>query len=247
MSRHDSDRGPVWARFDWTPERYEDLIRRVVPDYGEQEPLIAGLLREAMPPEGAGPFRVLELGAGTGTLSRFLLETFPGAELTALDVSPVMLDACADLLAPFADRVHLRHVDFGTAELGAAELGTAELGFGYHAAVSRLAIHHLEDKDKRGLFGRLAKALLPGGVLAMSDLVTGSTEEETEIMLAEWRRYMLAQGEDPAEWERWLVGEDDLPSPAQTQVEWLLEAGFAGASVVWQRAQFAVIRAAKAA
>jgi tRNA (cmo5U34)-methyltransferase len=190
-----------------------------------------------VPPEGVGPFRVLELGAGTGTLSRFVLETFPTAELTVLDVSPVMLEACATALASFAGRTHLRRGDFGSAELGS----------GYHAAVSRLAIHHLEDEDKRALFGRLAKALLPGGILAMSDLITGATEAESRAMLAEWRSHMLAQGEDPAEWARWLVGEDDLPSPAHTQVEWLLEAGFAGASVVWQRANFAILLATKAA
>ena len=218
-------------------ERYEDLVRRVVPDYGEQELLMAGLLGEAMPPTGSGRFRILELGAGTGTLSRFLLETFPRAELTALDVLPVMLDACAKALAPFANRADLRRADFGTAELGS----------GYHAAVSRLAIHHLRDEDKRSLFERLAEALLPGGVFAMSDLIAGPTEADTEAMLGEWRRYMLARGDDPAEWARWLVGEDDLPSPAQRQVEWLLEAGFADAHIVWQRANFAILRAAKAA
>ncbi len=236
MSEQDSAGRSPWTGFDWSSERYDELVRLVVPDYAEQELLIAELLREAMPPEGAGRFRILELGAGTGTLSRVLLETFPRADLTALDVSPVMLDACAKALAPFGSRVDLRRADFGTAELDS----------GYHAAVSRLAIHHLRDEDKRSLLKRLVEALLPGGVFAMSDLIAGSTQADTEDMLAEWREYMLARGDDPAEWARWLVGEDDLPSPAQRQAEWLLEAGFADAHIVWQRANFAIIRAAKA-
>ena len=237
MSEQDSAGGPAWAGFDWSSEQYDELVRRVVPDYGEQESLIAESLREAMPPEGAGRFRILELGAGTGTLSRVLLETFPRADLTAVDVSSVMLDACAKALAPFGSRVDLRRADFATAELGS----------GYHAAVSRLAIHHLRDEDKRSLFKRLVEALLPGGVFTMSDLIAGPTEADTEDMLAEWRSYMLARGDDPAEWARWLVGDNDLPSPAQEQVEWLLEAGFAGAHIVWQRANFAILRAAKSA
>lgn len=237
MSHQDPSDGPVWARFDWTPERYEDFIRRVVPDYSQQEPLMAELLRDSMPPEGAGPFRIMELGAGTGTLSAFLLRTFPGAGLTALDVSPVMLDASKRVLAPFADRVHLVRAD----------LGTAELGSGYHAVVSRLAVHHLKDEDKRALFHRLAGALLPGGVFVMSDLITGGTPAETEAMLAEWRRLTRARGEDPADWEWLLEGEDDHPAPAQAQVEWLIEAGFAETRIVWQRAQFAILRGAKPA
>lgn len=95
MKDHDQGEGCTWIGFDWTRERYEDLIRRVVPGYQAQEPLIVEALREAAPGEGGGPFRILELGAGTGALSYLVLETFPGAELTAMDVSPVMLGECA--------------------------------------------------------------------------------------------------------------------------------------------------------
>ncbi len=228
--------GPAWVGFDWTSDRYEDLIRRVVPGYREQESLIAGVLREVMPPRGEGPFRILELGAGTGTLSHLLLETFPDGELTALDVSPVMVEACAGALAPFGSRALVLQAD----------LATAALGSGYHAVVSRLAIHHLEDGEKRSLFGRVAEALLPGGVFVSSDLIAGETEAETEAMLAEWRECMRAQGDDPAEWVQWLAGGDDLPSPARRQIGWLLETGFHDAKVIWHRANFATLRAVKA-
>jgi tRNA (cmo5U34)-methyltransferase len=230
------ERGPAWAGFDWTPERYEDLIRRIMPGYGEQEALITEVLREAEPSDGRGPFRILELGAGTGTLSRYLLETFPAGHLTALDISPLMVETCAQVLAPFGSRARVLQSDFAGSELGS----------GYHAVVSRLAIHHLEDGVKRALFGRVAKALLPGGIFVNSDLIVGETEAETEAMLAEWRDCMRAQGEDPAELAQWLVGEDDLPSPTRALIGWLLEAGFRDARVIWQRADFATLLAVKA-
>jgi tRNA (cmo5U34)-methyltransferase len=230
------EKGPAWAGFDWTPERYEDLIGRIMPGYGEQEALITGVLREAEPPNGQGPFRILELGAGTGTLSRYLLKTFPRGHLTALDISPLMVETCVQVLAPFGSRALVLQTDFA---------GT-ELGSGYHAAVSRLAIHHLEDGAKRALFRRVAKALLPGGVFVNSDLVVGETEAETQAMLAEWRDCMRAQGDDPAELAQWLVGGDDVPSPTSGLIEWLLEAGFFDARVIWQRANFATLRAVKA-
>ncbi|MFH0917188.1 MAG: class I SAM-dependent methyltransferase [bacterium] len=236
MSDHGEGEGCPWAGFDWTRERYEDMIRRVVPGYREQEPLIVEVLREAAPGGGGGPFRILELGAGTGTLSRLVLETFPGAELIAMDVSPVMLGECAGVLAPFGTRARLMEADFATADLGS----------GYHAVVSRLAIHHLSDGEKRSLFGRVAEALQPGGVFVSSDLIAGETEAETEAMLAEWREHMVSQGDDPAEWTQWLVGEADLPSPARSQVEWLLQAGFDEARTIWRRANFAILRAVKA-
>lgn len=236
MNDFSPEKGPAWAGFDWTPERYEDLIRRIMPGYGEQEVLIMGVLREAEPPDGQGPFRILELGAGTGTLSRYLLETFPAAHLTALDISPVMVETCAQVLAPFGNRALVLQAD----------LAGAELGSGYHAVVSRLAIHHLEDGGKRALFSRVADALLPGGVFVDSDLIVGETEAETIAMLDEWRDCMRAQGDDPAELAQWLVGEDDVPSPTPRLIEWLLEAGFLDAQVIWQRADFATLRAVKA-
>jgi tRNA (cmo5U34)-methyltransferase len=231
-----SEKGPAWAGFDWTPERYEDLIRRIMPGYCEQEALIAGALRDAEPPDGQGPFRILELGAGTGTLSRFLLETFPAGHLTALDISPLMVETCAQVLAPFGSRARAVQTDFADAELGS----------GYHAVVSRLAIHHLEDGGKRALFRRVAKALLPGCIFVNSDLIAGETEAETGVMLAEWRDCMWAQGDNPGELAKWLVGEDDVPSPTPRLIEWLLEAGFRDARVIWQRASFATLHAVKA-
>jgi tRNA (cmo5U34)-methyltransferase len=230
------ERSPAWAGFDWTSERYEDLIRRIVPGYGEQEVLITGVLREAEPSDGQGPFHILELGAGTGVLSRYILDTFPAGHLTALDISPLMVETCAQVLAPFGSRARVLQTDFAGAELGS----------GYHAVVSRLAIHHVEDGQKRALFRRVAEALLPGGVFVNSDLIVGETEAETEAMLAEWRDCMRAQGDDPAELAQWLVGEDDAPSPTPGLIEWLLEAGFLDAQVIWQRANFATLLAVKA-
>jgi tRNA (cmo5U34)-methyltransferase len=207
-----------------------------MPGYGEQEALITGVLRQAEPPSGRGPFRILELGAGTGTLSRYLLESFPKGHLTALDISPLMVETCVQVLAPFGSRALVLQTD----------LADAELGSGYHAVVSRLAIHHLEDGAKRALFGRVIKALLPGGVFVNSDLIAGETEAETEAMLAEWRDCMRAQGDDPVELAQWLVGGDDVPSPTSGLIEWLLEAGFSDARVIWRRANFATLRAVKA-
>jgi SAM-dependent methyltransferase len=218
--------------FDWPLERYEDLVRRVIPEYDQQPAMIAQTVREACPRDIA---RILELGSGTGSLARFLLEWFPGARLTALDVSPVMLAECRRALAPFGDR----------AQVVEADLATADLGLGYDAVVSRLAIHHLRDLQKQKLFRRTFDALAPGGVLVNGDMVAGETQAESAALLDEWRRYMRARGDDPAEWEQWLTGEDDFPATERAQTTWLESVGFAGVRVTWRMAGFAMFRAVK--
>lgn len=231
MSSNDA----AWVGFDWTRERYENLIARVVPDYHEQASLIVGAVREAASACGAeeGQVRVLELGAGTGSLARLLLETLPQAQVTAIDVAPAMLATCREVLAPFGDRARVVETDFASAELGA----------GYLAVVSRLALHHLDDGAKEALIWRVFAALVPGGVFVNSDMIAASDDGEHAAMMAEWREHMTSRGDDPDEWVQWLVGDDDLPATEQAQLGWLRDAGFIGAQVVWKRAGFAMFRA----
>ena len=234
MSRQDLEaEGAAWAGFDWSQERYENLITRVVPDYFEQESLFVDAVREVAPDEGHGPFRVLELGAGTGTLSRLLLQTFPRVGVTAMDVSAVMLAACRQTLAPFGERARVVEGDFVSDALGS----------GYRAVVSRLAIHHLNDPGKETLFGRVFAALDAGGVFVISDMIAGATPEESAALMAEWRDYMVARGDDPDEWLQWLVRDDDLPASVQAQMAWLRATGFEDVRVIWRRAGFAMLRA----
>ena len=235
MSGRDAVPEAGWAGFAWTRERYEDLIGRVVPDYAGQESLIVEAVREVAPEGGLGRFEILELGAGTGGLSRLLLESFPGARLTAVDVSPRMLEVCREVLAPFAERARVLEADFATTSFGR----------GYHAVVSRLAIHHLDDGGKEALFRKVFAALAPGGVFVDSDMITGGSEEADAALVAEWFAYMTARGDDPDQWAQWLVGEEDHPATVAAQLAWLEAAGFGGVQVIWKRAGFAMFRAFK--
>lgn len=235
MSGADRTNGAAWAGFDWSKERYEDLIGRVVPDYHRQGSLIAEAIHEAATGGREEPLRILELGAGAGGLSRHLLTTLPRVEVTALDVSPVMLVACRETLAPFGNRARVLEADFGIADLGGD----------YHAVVSRLAIHHLKDDEKQALYRRVFEALLPGGLFVIGDLIAGETEADKQAMRAEWQEYMISRGDDPDEWERWLVGDDDYPATEQGQLAWLEATGFIDVKTIWKRAFFALTRAAR--
>jgi tRNA (cmo5U34)-methyltransferase len=251
----------AWVGFDWSRERYEDLIGRVIPDYERQHTLIAEAVASAAsmadtapefapaPVAGTGWFGILELGSGTGSLARFLLEAYPHAVVTALDVSPTMLAECRRTLAPFGERAVVVEADLATADLagGGAESGGASgLRRPYDAVVSRLAIHHLEHAGQEQLLRRVFAALRPGGVFVNSDMIAGEDAAESAAMLDDWRRSMRDRGDDPAEWEQWLVGDDDHPAPERTQLDWLRAAGFTQVETIWKVAGFAMFRAVKA-
>ena len=202
----------------------------------------------AAPGEGTGCFSILELGAGTGSLARYLLETYPRAVVTALDVSPAMLAECRRTLAPFGERARVVEADLDTADLagaGAESGGASSLPRPYDAVVSRLAIHHLEHAGQEQLVRRVFAALRPGGVFVNSDMIAGEDAAESAAMMDDWRRYMRGRGDDPAEWEQWLVGDDDHPAPERAQLGWLRAAGFVQVETIWKVAGFAMFRAVK--
>src|SRR5512137_2572654 len=87
---------------------------------------------------------ILDVGAGTGLLSAYLLEKFPDARLTLMDISENMLNMARKR---FATRS-------GTA-YGICDYSCSDLGGPYDLICSALSIHHLLPEDKRRLFGRI--------------------------------------------------------------------------------------------
>ncbi|OAN42923.1 SAM-dependent methyltransferase [Paramagnetospirillum marisnigri] len=123
----------------------------------------------ALPPTA----RVLELGCGTGLLTRRLLERLPtGASLLATDLSPAMVEATARLDDP---RLTILAMD---AERPAPGLG------GFDLIASSLAAQWFDDLG--ATLTRLAGLLAPGGSLLLATLGSATFKE--------WRVAHAAQG-----------------------------------------------------
>ena len=101
--------------------------------------------------EGPDP-EILDIGAGTGRMSAYLLEKFPQAHLTLVDIAENMLEMARQR---FAGREDTRYV--------VSDYSKGDLGGPYDIACSALSIHHLAPKEKRLLFRRIFAVLKPGG------------------------------------------------------------------------------------
>ena len=109
---------------------------------------------------------VLELGAGTGNLTRLLL---PAAHIVAVDVSQTMLTRARgkvagpiqwlrDDLLEYFDHHNMR----------------------FDRIVSTYAIHHLLPEEKLSLFQRIRNAARPGARVVFGDLMFESAQSRTE-------------------------------------------------------------------
>lgn len=124
---------------------------------------ILGLL--ALPANAA----ILEVGCGTGRFARAAAAA--GLAVTAIDVSPIMLE-------------YVRHK---AAEEGLRGIATQHAGFlgmdfpaaYFDAVVSGAALHHLPDLWKLVALRNIAHALKPGGQFILCDVVFAPAPDET--------------------------------------------------------------------
>jgi tRNA (cmo5U34)-methyltransferase len=116
----------------------------------------------------------------------------------------------------------------------------------FDAVVSALAIHHLEDDDKRVLFGRVYDVLRPGGVFVNAEQVAGPTPKLADLYKETWARMCRELGasevEVAAAQER---RRHDRCADVESQLKWLRECGFTTADCIykyWEDAVFVAVK-----
>jgi ubiquinone/menaquinone biosynthesis C-methylase UbiE len=119
---------------------------------------------------------VVDLGAGTGQFAIAAAAAF--ARVIAVDVSALMLERLqAKVAAAGLQNVEVVQAGF---------LSYAHRGGPADLIYSRLALHHLPDFWKALALIRLRRALRPGGVLRLSDVVYSFDPLEAEDRLEAW-------------------------------------------------------------
>ena len=113
-------------------------------------------------PIETGPRRIVDLGCGTGAGTLALIERFPEAEVTAVDLSAAHLHRLREKAAAAgaADRVRIVQTDLDARVW--PELGTPELVW------ASASMHHVADPDRT--LRQVHDLLAPGGLFAVVEL-----------------------------------------------------------------------------
>jgi ubiquinone/menaquinone biosynthesis C-methylase UbiE len=154
---------------------------------------------------------VVDIGAGTG---QFALAVAPQCQrVVAVDVSPVMLDA-----------LRARVVAAGVANVEVVQAGF--LGYEHRGApadlvYSRYALHHLPDFWKAVALSRIRRALRPGGVLRLSDVVYDFEPSEAADRIEAWCATGSADADVEGDWTRSEL--EEHVRDEHSTFTWLLE------------------------
>ena len=155
---------------DWASEAYvEEWVRRQQsedPTRAERFQLMCDLLPF---PIGA-TVTVLDLGAGYGPVSMFILDRYPHATSIAQDGSGPMLNRARKLMARYGER-------FKTHQSDLFETNWLPKQFGpFDAVVSSSCVHNLRDFTRIGqIYGEVRAHLKSGGVFLNLDLINAPT------------------------------------------------------------------------
>lgn len=224
-----------------------NYTRYFIPDRDSQIRTLCSLI-----PDPGEPFQVLELACGAGDLAGALLERYPNCTVRGLDGSHEMLRTTRQHLAAFGSRFEPGKFDLFARDW---RTGTAQ----YRAAVSSLAIHHLDDSGKAGLFRDVYAMLQPGGAFLVANIIRPASElgmaHAADAYDEAVRRQSLeADGSlelfhryEKEEWNNFRYPDDpmDKPSTLLDQLKWLEQAGFQKVDVFWLRAGHAIFGGTK--
>ncbi len=155
---------------DWTSDTYvEEWVQRqqaADPARAERFQLMCDLF----PFPTHATVTILDVGAGYGPVSKFILDQFPNATCIAQDGSTPMLQRAQQRMAEYGARCTTSQSDLFDQHWVPTQYGL------FDAAVSALCLHNLRDFQRiSAIYRDICVHLKPGGVFLNFDLVNAPT------------------------------------------------------------------------
>jgi len=218
----------VKSHFEEEAKEFDDLILKLIPGYKE---MISSLI-SSIPFENSRAIKVLDIGCGTGNISKAVKERYPHAHIICFDLAESMIEMTRYKLSKY-DNI----------EYHVADVREFEFENDYDVVISSLVLHHLEtDEEKLSIYSRIYNSLKAGGVFYNADTVLGSNEYLNKVNMSHWKKFMLKTTPLSEIEEKWIPRyyEEDHPAPLLDHVDWLREIGFKDVDVTWKYVQGAV-------
>jgi tRNA (cmo5U34)-methyltransferase len=217
----------IQQAFDIAAVDYDNLRRVLIPCFDDFYKTAV----EIISINGITPFKVLDLGAGTGLYSGMVQAVFPNAEFTLLDLAPEMLEKAKSRFSKMGKYPKILIGDYVE----------TDLGYRYDLVISALSIHHLSDIDKKLLYQQVYHVLNPGGMFVNADQVLGKTPNLEKLYRQNWLDSVIAKGisqENLKAAQKRM--EYDRMTPLDIQLAWLDAAGFQDVDCWYKNFSFAV-------
>jgi tRNA (cmo5U34)-methyltransferase len=216
----------VKKHFQNDAETFDKRVIKSVPFYDDMlEALVS-----TMPFRKNARIKVVDLGCGTGSISKKIKEHYPNAGITCVDFADNMLRIAKDKLSCY------KNIEYVVCDVIDFDYS------GYDAVLSSLTLHHIRiEKAKNILYKKIFNGLRRNGVFYLADLVLGSSDYLQNLNLMKWQDFLqksLSKREITNRKRRYH--KEDCPSKLMDEILRLQQSGFRNVDVVWKYYHFAV-------
>lgn len=202
---------------------FPDMIQRSVPGYAAIINMI-GLLTRMHAVAGTNLYDLgCSLGASSLSMARGL--TQPDCTIVAVDNAPPMLERARECTG---DSPH--PIDFRVGDIRDVALHNASV------VVLNFTLQFLPHEDRETLLRRIRQALVPGGILILSEKIAGDTPRADQVLVEMHHAFKRAQGYSDLEisQKRSALENVLLPETVEAHRQRLEEAGFARSDLWFQ-------------
>ncbi len=218
----------VKDHFETEAKEFDEIIIKLIPYYDQ---MISSLI-DSIHFDKLSPIRIIDLGCGTGTISKRISEKFPNSKIMCLDISSNMIQIAKHKLSDHKDTEFL---------LG--DFSKIDIIDKYDVVISSLALHHIDtDEDKKKFYTKIYKLLNDSGIFFNADVVLASTNYHQDMYMDRWIEYMKRQVPMEEILSNWIptYKAEDKPAKLIDQLRWLDEVGYRNVDVIWKYYNFAV-------
>lgn len=227
----------IRARFDNDVERFSNL------ETGQQTtidaPLTMELCTEAARYINPQAKELLDIGCGAGNYTLKMLSKVPGLNCTLNDLSMPMLQKAKERVSEETN---------GTITIVQDDMRNLDLpDEHYDIVLAAATLHHLrDDADWELVFGKIYKALKPGGSIWISDLITHDSAPINLLFQDKYGEYIESLGGPEYRQKVFdYIAYEDTPRSLNYQLDLLKRVGFSHTEILHKNSCFAAFGAIK--
>lgn len=217
----------IKKHFEKEAANFDKLFFKVMPRYEE----MMQALIDALPFSKKDRLRIVDLGCGTGNLSKKLISVYPNAHITCVDMAENMLKmAKAKLKNNHNIKFWLGDIrDFNYKEK-------------YDVIVASMVLHHVEGKDKWRFYRRLYNSLSKRGAFLCIDIFLSPNSHLQKLYMNKWKAFMKANGLPKNRIDDMIARHqrEDRPVIFTDELAIMHKAGFKCVDVILKHYNFAV-------
>lgn len=212
-------------KFDENAEHYDKIRKLIIPCFDD----LYNITVELAYSKKEAP-KILDLGAGTGLLTKYLFEKYPAGAFTLIDLSNEMLKIAK---SRFKNQNNFKYI--------VTDYSHYNFDDNFDIIVSSLSIHHLEDEDKKKLYNKIYNHLNNGGIFLNADQVIGPTANIDESYQRNWLAKIEENNftgpEKDTAIERMKF---DKPATFEDNLKWLKNSGFKDVDIYYKYYNFCI-------